>query len=109
MSGWVKGTDTTFFIDKADISADQWKDVTYGHIVVSYTPEKSDSYCTRLKVGGNRVDYPRDCRTPTTDLLAVKLLLNSTISILGECFMILDIKYFHLMTPMERYKYMQLK
>ena len=109
MPVYVKGTNTTLFIDKADIPAYQWKDVTYDHIIISYTHEKSDSNCTRLKVGGNRVDYPGDCRTPTTDLLAVKLLLNSTISILGERFMTLDIKYFYLMTPMEQYKYMQLK
>ena len=97
----VKGTDMIFFINKADISTDIWKDVTYGRIVVSYRPEKYDSNRTHLIVGGNRVNYPGDCRTPTTDILTVKLLLNSTISTAGACFMTIDINYFHLMTPMD--------
>ena len=36
----VKGTCTILFIDKADIPADLWKDVTYGCIVISYRPKK---------------------------------------------------------------------
>ena len=35
----MKGTDTIFFVDKSDIQADLWKDVTHGSIVVSYRPE----------------------------------------------------------------------
>ena len=55
------------------------------------------------------MNYNGDCGTPTADLLTVKLFLNSTISTLGARFMTLDIKYFYLMTPMERYEYMRLK
>ena len=39
----------------------------------------------------------------------VKLLLNSVISTLYETFMTLDIKTFHLKTPMQGYKYLRLK
>ena len=60
-------------------------------------------------VGGDIMNYPGDYGTPTTYLLTVKLLLNSTISTPGARFMTLDIKYFFLMTPMERYQYMHLK
>ena len=109
MPGWVKGTNSIFFIDKADIPTDRWKDVTYVHIVVSYRPEKSDPNRTCLTVGGNRVNYPGECETTKTDLLIVKLLLNRIISTPGARFMTLDIKYFYLMTPMEQYKYMRLK
>ena len=109
MPGRVNGTDTIFLINKADILVDLWKDVTYGRIVFSYRPEKSDPNRTRLTVGGDRVNYNGDCGTPTADLLTVKLFLNSTISTLGARFMTLDIKYFYLMTPMERYEYMRLK
>ena len=87
MIGRVKGTDTIFFIENSDIPADQWKDVTYGCIVVSYRPEKSDPNRTWLKVDGDRVKYPGKCGTPTTDFLTVKLLLNITISTPGTCFM----------------------
>ena len=105
----LKVTDTIFFIDKVDITADRWKDVTYGRIFVSYRPENSDPNRTRLTVRVNIVNYPGDCGTPTTDLLIVKLFLNSTISTPGSRFMTLNIKYLYLMTPMERYEYMQFK
>ena len=92
--GRFKGTDTTFFIDRADIPEDCWKYVTYGRIFVSYRPEKADPNRTRLTVGGDRVNYPGDCGTPTTDILTFKLLLNSTISTPGDRFMNIDIKDF---------------
>ena len=81
----------------------------YGRIVVSYRPEKSDPICTRVTVGGDTVNYPRDCGTPTTELLTVKLYLNIKISTPGAHFRTDDIKYFYLMTPMERYEYILLK
>ena len=109
MPGRVKGTDTIFFIDKADIPADQWKDVPYGRIFVSYRPENSDPNRTRLTVGGKIVNYPGECGTLTMDILTVKLLLNSTIYTPGAPLMTLDIKYFYLTNPMEQYKYMQFK
>ena len=105
----LKVTDTIFFIDKVDITADRWKDVTYGRIFVSYRPENSDPNCTRLTVGGKIVNYPGECGTLTMDILTVKLFLNSTIYTPGTLFMTLDIEYFYLMTPMERYEYMGLK
>ena len=80
MPGLADGTNTIFFIPKKDVPVDRWRNVTYGRIVVNYRSEKTDPYRTRLTVGGNRVNYPGDCGTPTVDLLAVKLLLNSVIS-----------------------------
>ena len=99
--GKVEGTNTIFFIDRADVPAERWKDVTYGRVVVNYRPEKSDPYRTRLTVGGNLIVYPGDCGTPTVDLLTVKLLLNSVVSTPGAKFMTIDIKDFYLNTPME--------
>ena len=43
-------------------------------------------------MGGNLVNYPDDCRTPTADLLTVKLLLNSVLSTENAEFMTIDIK-----------------
>ena len=94
ISGWAKGTNTIFFIDKVDIPAYFWKDFTYKHIFVSLKPEKADPNLTRLRVGGDRVNYPGYCGTLTTDLLTVKLLLNIKISMSGACFMIINIKDF---------------
>ena len=57
-------------------------------------------------VGGDRVHYPFDAGTPTADLLTVKLLINSIISMPDTRFLTIDIKNFYLCTPMDRYKYM---
>jgi hypothetical protein len=64
---------------------------------------------TRLVAGGNRVHNPEDAGMPTTDLLTIKLLINSIISTAEAKFMTMDIKDFYLNTPMARYKYMGLK
>jgi hypothetical protein len=63
---------------------------------------------TRLAAGGNRVHYPGDAGTPITNLLTIKLLLNSIISTPNAKFMTMDIKDF-LNTPMARFEYMQLR
>ena len=105
----AEGTNIIFFIDKANVPAERWKDVTYGHVVVAYHPEKYDPYQTRLTVGGNLIAYPGKCSTPTVDLLTVKKLLSSVVSTPGAKFMTIDIKDFYLNTPMSRYEYMRLK
>ena len=107
--GVVDGTNTIFFVDKAGVPAELWKDATYGRVVVKYRPEKGDPYRTRLIVGGNLIVYPGDCGTPTVDLLTVKLILNSVISTPNAKFMTIDIKDFYLNTHMDRFEYMKLK
>ena len=87
----------------------RWKDVTYGHIVVNYFPEKSEPNRVRLTVGSDRINYPRYYGTPTAGILTVKLLLNSVISTKGAKFISIDIKDFYLNTPMSRCEYMRLK
>ena len=76
----VTTTETIFFKCKDEIPHDRRKDITYGRVVCTYHSEKKDPYQTRLTMGGNLVNYPDDCRTPTADLPTVKLLLNSVIS-----------------------------
>ena len=69
--GKAEGTNTIYFIEKADISAERKKDVTYGRVVVAYRPEESDPYQTQITVGGNLIAYPGNCGTPTIDLLSL--------------------------------------
>ena len=88
---------------------DGWKYVTYGRIVCDFHPGKAEKNRTWLTVGGDIINYPHDCGTPTADLLTIKLLFNSIISTKGASFMTLDIKNFYLNTPMERFEYMRLK
>ena len=59
------------------------KDVMYGKFNCDYQPTKDEPHHTRLTVGGNLVNYPGDHRTPTADMLLVKILLNSIISTKG--------------------------
>jgi hypothetical protein len=46
---------------------------------------------------------------PTADLLMVKLMFNSVISMPNAKFMTIDIKDFYLMTPMEQYEHFRMK
>ena len=102
-----------FFIDKKGIPQERFKDITYGDIVCDYQEGKDEPNRTRLTVGGDRINYPGDCATPTADLLTVKLLINSTLSTLGTKFFTVDIKNFYLNTlsqyPLKRYAYVRLK
>ena len=38
--GMVTGTNTVFFINKSEVPAARWRDITYGPVVVNYRPEK---------------------------------------------------------------------
>jgi len=107
--GTVQGTDTMVFITKHDIPVDRRRDVTYGRICAHFRPEKDDPHRIRLTVGGNRINFPGDCGTPTADMLTTKILLNSIISTQGARFMTIDIKDFYLTTPMDRPEFMRLK
>jgi hypothetical protein len=60
-------------------------------------------------MGGNLINYPGDCGTPTADLLTVKILLNSIILMPNAKFMTIDIKDFYLNMPMKRYEYFRMK
>ena len=80
VGGRVEGTNTIFFIDKDDIPPDRRKDVTYGKFNCDYRPTKKDPNRMILTVGGNLINFPGDVGTPTADMLLVKSLLNSVIS-----------------------------
>jgi hypothetical protein len=102
-------TETIFFINKQEIPKERQGDVTYGRIVCVYRDGKKDKYCTRITMGGNLINYPGNCGTPTADLLTVKLLRNRIIFTSNTKFMSIDIKDFYLKTPMARYEYFRMK
>jgi hypothetical protein len=107
--GRVKGTDTITFIHKDQVPAERIKDVTYGSFRCNYKPNKEEKECTRLTAGGNKINYPDDCRTPMADMILFKTLINSILSTTNAKCIMMDIKDFYLRTPMKRPEYMQLK
>jgi hypothetical protein len=84
-----------------EISEERKKDVTYAQICVNYQPET-------LIPRGNLINYPGNVGTRTADMLTVKLLLNSGISMPGAKFMTMDISNFYLTTPLDRYKHVRM-
>jgi hypothetical protein len=62
-----------------------------------------------LVAGGDRGHYPGNAGTPTTNLLTVKILINSITLTADAKFMTMDIMNFYLNTPIARYEYMQLR
>ena len=70
--GRVKGTNTMHFIRKADVPADRKKDVTYGSFTCDFRPNKAEENRTRLTMGGDRINYPEDCGTPTVNMILFK-------------------------------------
>lgn len=109
MKDRVKGTDTMNFIHKYEVPQDRFKDVTYGRIVCDVRPQKEETHRTRITVGGNLIDYPDDCGTPTADLFTVKMFFNSIVSTPGAKFMAIDLSNFYLNTPLKRPEYIKLK
>jgi hypothetical protein len=61
----------------------------------------------RWTVGGDKVDYPGEVSTKTTDMTTTKLLFNSILSTPRAKFMVGNLKDFYLGTPMDRYEYMR--
>ena len=108
MPGRTEGTNTIHFIGKNEVPKDRMRDVTYASIVCTERPQKAEKERTRLVGGGNLINSTIDCGTPTADLLAVKLLLNSIISTPGAKMACFDVKNFYLNTPMERYEYLRM-
>jgi hypothetical protein len=99
---WIASTTKTIaFMSKDLIPQNRRKDITYGQIVCNYCSEKKDPYRTCITMGGNLINYPDNCGTPTANLLTVKIMFNSVISTPNAKFMTINIKDFYLMTPMD--------
>jgi hypothetical protein len=93
-------TNTINFILKDMVPKDRIKDVTYGSFRCDYKPNKEEQYRTRLTAGGDQINYPFDCGTPTADMTLFKIILNSTISTKGAKCLMIDLANFYLNTPM---------
>ncbi len=109
VGGRVKGTDTIRFTRKEQVPLGRRKDVTYGSFSCNIKPNKEEKERTRLTAGGNRINYPDDIGTPTTDMTLFICMVNSIILTPGAHCIMVDIKDFYLNTPMTCFEYMQIK
>jgi hypothetical protein len=105
----VKPTNTIEYIRKADVLTDRMKDVTYGSFSCNLNPNKEEVNRARLTMGGDRINYPDNCKTPPADMILFKILINSILSTPNAKCLMMDIKDFYLRTPMKRSEYMRLK
>ena len=69
---------------------------TYLRIVSSFRPKKEDPYRICFTVGGNRIDYPGNIATPTTELQTPTLHLNSVVFDVAPAYMTIDTKDYYL-------------
>jgi hypothetical protein len=101
----IPGTDTCFFTELKNIPND--RKITYGKIVCDYKPHKKEKERVRLTVGGDRRDYSGDVATSTADITTFNILINSTLYTEDAAIMMIDIKNYHLGTPLPRFEYMK--
>jgi hypothetical protein len=97
-------TNTIRFIRRSNIP--KGRKVTYGSFVVDIKDHKEEKERTGLTVGGDQIEYPGDKSTRTAGLTTAKNLINSVISTLGAKFLVIDINFFNMNTPLGRFKYM---
>ena len=100
----VEPTNTMFFIPFSQVP--KHKRPTYARFVCSYRPQKAEPYRTQITVGGNLIDYPGNLSMKVADMTTFKILVNSTLSTPGACWLGLDVKNYYLGTPMDDYEYM---
>jgi hypothetical protein len=59
---------------------DRIKDVTYGSYSYEIKQKKEEKHRMRLTARGDRINYPDNVGTPTSDMTLVKVLLNRILS-----------------------------
>ena len=74
--------------------------------MLDYRPLKEEKYRVRITVGGDKLEYPDDVGSPTTNLLDTKVLIKRE---KGARFMTADIECYFLATPMVRKEYTEVK
>ncbi|WP_281640541.1 Ty1/Copia family ribonuclease HI [Aurantimicrobium minutum] len=99
----IKGTNTCRWIKVQEMPKD--RKATYVRIVVADRPLKAEPRRVRITVGGDKVDYPGEVSTKTTELVTCKILLNAVVSTPGAQFMTMDLKDFFLGNPLPRKEY----
>ena len=103
----VESSDTIDFILHTDFL--QRKKVTYASFLCDHHSLKDEKWRIRLVVGGDKLPYELDSRSLATDLLEIKLLLNSVMidANIGAQFLSMDLKDMFLQTPIHSLEFMK--
>ena len=98
-----------FFVQRSQIPAGRKN--SYANFICDVRPQKSETHRVRLTAGGDKPNAYEETRSPTISLIDAKLHFNSTISDAhsGAQHLGLDIKNFHLGTPMDHSKFQYLR
>ena len=96
-----------FFIPKHEVPFTTKKCI-YGKIVCDIKPDKVETHRTRLKVGGNLLEYSGVLSTLTATVTTTKFLLNSIISTIIDKCLTADIKHFYLKNYLHNTEHMKL-
>ena len=99
-------TNTILFIPTDKVPAG--RKVNCGIFMAEIRPQKAETHCTRLTVGGNFINFHGYFTTPTADLITSNLNFNIILSTKNTKIMCADISNFYLNKPMKRYEYMKL-
>ena len=94
------GTNTMEFILHYDNPRE--RKVTYVWAVWDIRSQKPYTHQTRLRVGGNPVEYSEEVITPTEDLTAVKLNVNGIISDIISRYMCMGVNDFYIKNRMDQ-------
>ena len=95
----IKGTDCISFISFNQIP--KGHKIAYARIACTIRPQKNETHRTRMTIGRNLLDYQGNTKTPTANLIIMKLLLNSILSTPSAKFVTIDIKNFYLETKLK--------
>ena len=103
-----KTTKIIKFVKNNYVPNNRQKDITYESFVCNVWNKTAEKNRTRFVVDGDRINYPGEVATPTSDMLVAKLLLESVLSTRGAKFMTMDISNFYQMTPLKRPAYIRI-
>ena len=104
--GQIEGINTVLFIAQSEVPKD--KRVTYGKKEASIRPNKAETHCVRLTVGGDKLMFNGDTATQCASVTTAKILINSVILTDGAKFGVIDIKNMYYGSPMMEYEYMKI-
>jgi hypothetical protein len=91
-------THTLRFIKRSNIP--KGRKVTYGSFVVDIKEHKEEKERARLTFGGDQIEYPGDKSTRTAGQTTARIIINSVISTFGAKFLVIDIIFLNLNTPL---------